>query len=126
MVVTDRDNVREFLEEFKEIVVSGIGLDVIKRKDNMAALVELGITSNIRKEIILNLSVDNYSSGAEPDTDRPGEVWIFGGKINDKEIYIKLKVDKYGGEKFAKCISFHPARYTLNFPFRPKEGGVEE
>ncbi len=118
MVVTDRDNVRKFLGEFKEIVVSGIGLDVVNRKDNMTALVELGITSNIRKEIILNLSVDNYSSGPEPNTDQPGEVWIFGGKINDKEIYIKLKVDKYGGEKFAKCISFHHAQQPLKYPFR--------
>ena len=71
----------------------------------------------------MNLTVDDYCEGPEPDKDRPGEVWLFGKRISGKEVYIKLKIAQVGKEPIAKCLSFHPAKHPLCFPFGPGEGG---
>jgi hypothetical protein len=112
------EEVSRFLKELKEIITQGRGLDVVPRTPNNQALIELGITETIRKEIILGLSVQNYSSGPLPDRDRPGEVWIFGTHIEQTEIYIKLKITSIGSVQVAKCISFHKAEGSLFYPLR--------
>ena len=107
-----------FLKEFKEIVTRERGLDVIDRRENLNALLSLGLTKSNCKHEILNLTVNDYCDGPKPDQDRPGEIWEFGNIIDGKEIYIKLKIAKIGTERIAKCISFHEARYPLTFPFK--------
>ena len=110
--------VRQFLKEFKQIVTSGRGLDVVSRKPNIEALIELGTTGKIRRRLILGLSVKDYCSGPEPDHDRPGEVWIFGTDLDGVDVYVKLKIAQVGSKKIAKCISFHKARFALHYPLR--------
>ena len=117
-----RGRIREFLMEFKEIVVHR-GLDVIPRRENIDALAELGLTRKNRVDEILALSVDDYCSGPEPDNDRPGDLWIFGKQVGSVSIYIKLKIAQIGEEKIAKCLSFHAAKFPLCFPCREKERG---
>jgi hypothetical protein len=112
-----------FLMEFKKIVTAGRGLDIIPRHANVACLAELGLTRKNQREEILALTVSDYCEGPEPDKDRPGEIWVFGKRIGGKEVYIKLKIARVGKEKMAKCISFHPAKHPLCFPFARKERG---
>jgi hypothetical protein len=118
-----REKVAKFLKEFKKIATAGRGLDLIPRAENIACLAELRITKKNQKEEIMNLTVDDYCEGPEPDKDRPGEVWLFGKRISGKEVYIKLKIAQVGKETIAKCLSFHPAKHPLCFPFKPGEGG---
>lgn len=118
----NRDIVREFLIEFKGIV-SSHGLHIVQRPVNKDALTELGLTKENVKDEILSLSVADYCTGPEIDRDMPGDIWVFGKTIDGKEVYIKLKIVNKGGKKIATCISFHPARYPLSFPFRPQERG---
>jgi hypothetical protein len=118
-----RGKVAKFLKEFKKIATTGRGLDLIPRAENIACLAELRITKKNQKEEIMNLTVDDYCEGPEPDKDRPGEVWLFGKRISGKEVYIKLKIAQVGKETIAKCLSFHPAKHPLCFPFKPGEGG---
>ena len=59
-----------------------------------------------------------YCKGPEADRDRPGELWFFGKVIQDKGIYIKLKIADADGIKIAKCISFHIAEYPMSFPYK--------
>jgi len=118
-----REKVAKFLKEFKKIATTGRGLDLIPRAENIACLAELRITKKNQKEEIMNLTVDDYCEGPEPDKDRPGEVWLFGKRISGKEVYIKLKIAQVGKETIAKCLSFHPAKHPLCFPFKPGEGG---
>jgi len=115
--------IAEFLKEFKKIATSGRGLDIIPRRENIAALAELGLTKKNQKDEIMGLTVSDYCQGPERDKDRPGEIWVFGKQISGKEVYIKLKIAQAGKEKIAKCISFHPSIFPLCFPFRPKERG---
>ncbi|MBE0411391.1 MAG: toxin [Anaerolineales bacterium] len=116
-----RKDVEKFLQDFKETVITGTGLIVRKNPKNFQALAELGITVKQREEILLNLSVDDYSSGPLEDRDYPGDVWIFGTKIDRLETYIKLKLETRRGVDFARCYSFHPAEFKMNYPFRQSE-----
>lgn len=123
-----KEKVGEFLKEFKKIVTTGRGLDIIPRRDNIDALAKLGMTKKNRKDEILALSVADYCEGPIPDRDKPGEIWVFGKCMGGKEVYIKLKIAHSGNEKIAKCLSFHAAQHPLCFPFKEKqeEGGSEE
>jgi len=109
-----------FLKEFKEIVTTGRGLDIVDRRENIKSLLELGLTKKHCVEEILSLSVENYYGGPKQDTDRPGTIWKFGKKIDGDKIYIKLKIAAVGTEKIAKCISFHKAKSPLSFPLEKK------
>ena len=114
--------VRSFLIEFKKIV-SSHRVYIIQRRVNKEALTELGLTRENVKDEILSLSVADYCSGPEADKDRPGDIWVFGINIDEKEVYLKLKIVEKDEIKIATCISIHPALYPLSFPFRPKGRG---
>ena len=107
-----------FLKEFKSIVTRGRGLLVIPRKTNRDTLIELSINKRIRIIEILSLSKENYCNGPKPDKDMPGDIWEFGKVINGVEVYIKLKIADAACERIAKCISFHKAKFPLDFPLR--------
>jgi hypothetical protein len=109
------------LLEFKKIMVTGRGLDIVNRRETIEGLARLGLTKKNLIDEIMALSVENYCQGPEPDRDRPGEIWVFGKQIGAEEIYIKLKVAHVGKEKIAKCISFHTADFPLCYPYRGEE-----
>lgn len=106
--------VASFLKEFKEIAIIK-GVFVIPRQINNIALEELGLTKVNREAIILSLTPKNFCSGPEADRDQPGELWFFGKTIDNREVYIKLKIAIVGSCKIAKCLSFHKADYKLNY-----------
>lgn len=113
-----KDEIRNFLKEFKEIASKGRGIDVIPRRENIENLAQLGLTKKNRNEEIMTLSLTNYCKGPEPDKDKPGEIWIFGKQVGNKEIYIKLKIAQVGEEKIAKCLSFHTPKFPLCYPYK--------
>ena len=115
-----RDRIRNFLKEFKEIASKGRGIDVIPRRENIDNLAELCLTRKNRNDEIMTLSVADYCKGPEPDKDKPGEIWVFGKQIDNKEVYIKLKIAQVGEEKVAKCLSFHTAGFSLCYPYKEK------
>ncbi len=115
---TDKRSVASFLEEFKSLVVRSGKVYVPDRRENERALTKLAINAEIRKQVVLELSVEDYSSGPEPDKDRPGHIWVFGKRVGDTEVYIKLKIADLGDGEIAKCISFHEAMTRISYPFR--------
>ena len=115
-----RGRIRNFLKEFKEIASKGRGIDVIPRRQNIDNLAELCLTRKNRNDEIMTLSVADYCKGPEPDKDKPGEIWVFGKQIDNKEVYIKLKIAQVREEKVAKCLSFHIAGYSLCYPYKEK------
>lgn len=96
-----RKEVGHFLQDFKETIITGTGLIVRKNPKNLQSLAEFGITVRQRKEILLDLSKDDYSSGPLEDRDYPGDVWIFGTRVDQTEVYIKLKLETRSGVDFA-------------------------
>ena len=111
-----KEAIRRFLREFKHIITSGRGIDIVDRVKNREALAKLGLTKKNCREEILSLSVEDYCDGPKPDKDRPGEVWEFGRLMEGKDVYIKLKIARVGRVKLAKCISFHEAEWVSAFP----------
>ena len=113
--------IRDFLLQFKKIVTTGRGFDIVNRRENIEALAKLGLTRKNLRDEIMTLSVENYCEGPEPDRDRPGDIWVFGKQVGTEEIYVKLKIAQVGKEKITKCISFHTANFPLSHPFRVEE-----
>ncbi len=116
----EKEVVRRFLREFKQIATTGRGVDIVARRKNMQSLAQLGLTKRNCIAIILGFSVEDYCDGPKPDKDRPGAIWEFGQVIEEKEVYIKLKIAQVGEVKLAKCLSFHIAEHQLCFPYREK------
>ncbi len=116
-----REQIHRFLIKFKKAVTQDSGVMLVPRHDTRATLSHLGITKRNLEEILLTLPVDNYSRGPEADRDKVGDIWVFGKQICGYEIYIKLKVAEVSGTKIAKCISFHIAKYPMEYPCKTSE-----
>ncbi|MHB8789968.1 MAG: toxin [Desulfobulbaceae bacterium] len=116
-----RERILTFLVEFKKVVTRGSGVMLVPRHDTMATLSHLGITKRNLEELLLTLSVADYSCGPETDRGAGGDLWVFGRQIRGYEVYIKLKVADVSGTKTAKCISFHIAKYPMAYPCKTSE-----
>jgi hypothetical protein len=120
--MASRAEVVDFLNLFKGCVM--LGALLVKSRDvNTQALVDLGITSDERKETLLGLEPENYVSGPMLDDtdgmDKTKEVWIFGKQVQGKEVYIKLRVvedSRNHGASRAMVWSFHPAEHKMKYP----------
>lgn len=88
-------------------------------------MVTLGYTEKQVVKEIETLSLINFAEGPLKDKDLPGTVWIFGKWINEREIYIKLKISQFDdpGNKVATltCLSFHFSEKPLAYPYTQKE-----
>lgn len=112
------DEVAAFLKEFKHVAFDEGEFFIVNRVENNRDMVALGFTRRNCADEIADLSAADYCEGPEPDLDRGGEVWIFGKRIEGREVYIKLKVAETDWGKIAKVISFHFARHPLDYPLR--------
>lgn len=114
--------VRTFLLTFKKTVTAGSGVHIVPRENTKATLTELGLTKANLEEILLSLSIRDYCKGPEAERDRvgrsAGEIWFFGKRIQEREVYIKLKLFQVDEQMQAKCISFHFAESSLHYPHR--------
>ena len=52
----------------------------------------------------------------DKDDTSPPALFVFGKKINEKLVYIKLKI-KGEMEKRILCVSFHYAKDNMGFPY---------
>ncbi|MCK9226099.1 MAG: type II toxin-antitoxin system MqsR family toxin [Candidatus Muirbacterium halophilum] len=109
-VIIDR-----YLDEVASLIESNKCF-LIEMEKNKKTILKLGFTKHNVFDEIKKLSYLNYISGPERDEDfnLKGLVWKFGKKINELEIYIKIKVVSKG----LTCISFHEAEYKINYLFK--------
>lgn len=110
-----RNFVRQYLIEFKALIYEN-GFQVTNRQINKQQLIELGLTAKDREEIVLTLSVLDYSSGPIKDEYKPGDYWVFGKHIDDVEVYIKIKIAGNRDTEHAVCFLFHKSEYPLSYP----------
>lgn len=112
-----KEEVASFLKEAKSLISDGKIL-LVRRSVNLQDIADIGLTFDGCTKELLSLTIEDYSSGPEPDRDYPGEIWIFGKLILGYEVYIKLKIDRAEQFKQATCISFHIAEYPLKYPYK--------
>jgi hypothetical protein len=128
-ILADRNQVRDFLESIKETISNPIadrGWVLVPRHENNECLSQLGFRYPEIQEALLGLSVQDYCEGPCQDRDQPGDLWIFGKVLENKSVYIKIKLASRGPLKFVRIISFHFAEYTLDYPFKEKQTDEEE
>ncbi len=115
-----REKVESFLNNINETIDRAFYLE--SRKENRDWILELGFTHEDVKQTIKGLNVSNYSQGPDKDSDFPGEHYVFGIRINNRETFIKLKyfiredLCNVGG--IVNCISFHPSVYQMKYPYK--------
>ena len=62
------------------------------------------------------LAVSDYSETLiDKDDDKPPLLFVFGKDINNRQVYIKLKIK--GENNRILCLSFHYAKHKMKFPY---------
>ena len=71
-------------------------------------------------EVLKTLTVEDYSE-TKIDTDdiHPPILYVFGKKIDEKLVYIKLKI-RERNRRCIVCVSFHFAMRPIAFPYNKK------
>lgn len=119
-----REEAVGFLNLFKGCIMLD-RLAVRSREKNRQGLIDLGLTPDQRREILLGLTPEDYCAGPKPDdTDDTREVWEFGRDVEGTEVYIKLRVvqdPRKKGVHHALVWSFHPAEHPMKYRLRGGE-----
>ena len=121
--------IQTFLQQCKQIIASK---DIIpstfvsiRSKKNKNTMLELGFTDKQLIEVLEELTLKDYAEGPCNDRDYHGTIWIFGKCIENREIYIKLKVSEMDnqGNKITTliCLSFHFSEKPLMYPYKEEE-----
>ena len=120
----DKQTVVNLLQQVKETITKPPGSYkswvLIPRPENIDCMTELGFKFQDVRDVILGLSVEQYSEGPLFDKDIAGELWVFGKFLESKEVYIKLKLATSGSLKKVRVISFHFANAFMHYPFKNK------
>lgn len=113
------NDVEVFLTDFKaKMCLFPEEIAIINsRPENAQTLAILEITVAQQLHIIRNLQGKDYSSGPLDDDNKHRDLiwWVFGVKIKNKEVYIKLSLNKLN--MIPICISFHISTKKLQYPF---------
>ena len=111
--------VEKFLAEWSATVRRS-GATFIPRENNIQTMLMLGLGKLELEGVLSSLRPDNYSRGPEPDdgAGREGEIWVFGTELQNREVYIKIKLVEADGEKSPICLSFHFAEFVMTYPLR--------
>lgn len=68
-------------------------------------------------DILSDLKVEEYSETVfDKDNNDPLWLQVFGKRIKNKLVYIKLKIRKTGNKQIV-CVSFHYAKNNMSFPY---------
>ncbi len=112
-----KELVSNFLKDFKvKFDIWGV-LYRDDRGKNTQTLADLEITPSYRDQVIKELKVEDFSEGPLEEKLYGGsEMWVFGKRIKNQEVYIKISFGALGSSVI--CISFHVAEHRMNFPFK--------
>lgn len=113
--MSTKAEVEQFLKYFKA-KLSVFGVVFTNRDKNLETLVTLELTTANRSQLLEELKVDDYYKGPTQDYNNGPELWEFGKKIKQKEVYIKITIGQ--SNRPVICISFHIAERTIKYPFK--------
>jgi hypothetical protein len=112
-----KEDVQQFLNDFKQKARTFGGIYYYPRKINTDTLLALGITSEMRKDFIMNLSATDYYKGPTKDEDpQIPDFYEFGLTIKGQEVYIKLSLGIFS--KTPHCMSFHISKHPIKYPLK--------
>ena len=127
-ILSDKKVVKKFLEELKAIINdvsfdSDDDLIIIKSsKDEVQystryTLLDLDYDTVDVVDRLKELTVSDYSETLiDKDDDKPPLLFVFGKDINNRQVYIKLKIKGENNRRIL-CLSFHYAKHKMKFPY---------
>ena len=129
-VQSKKKEVEDFLGQLKEILEKtdfDIDTDITlirtrkKRSEEQYStpytLLDLDYDITDVVERLKELTVDEYSETlVDKDDLNPPFLFVFGKNIDDKQIYVKLKI-KERQSSYILCVSFHYAKEKMSFPY---------
>lgn len=127
-ITSDKKRVKEFLNELHMILRkkdfdAEKHLTIIKsKKEEMQystkfTLVDLEYDASDVASQLQKLTIKEYSETLfDTDDKDPPLLFVFGKRLNNKQVYIKLKI-KGTKEKRILCVSFHYAKYEMKLPY---------
>ena len=81
-------------------------------------MMELEFDTSDVLQVLDTLTIEDYSESLfDKDNDNPPILYVFGKVIQEKEVYIKLKIRKAESGMIV-CVSFHYARHKMTYPYR--------
>lgn len=121
MELSTEQEIKAFLSRVKEVMHKINGFHLIERKKNLDSLDKHGLSIDIAELYIENLTVEDYLKGPEQDDQEQYDHcwWFFAKKIGTPFFYIKIRIEDRGREQVV-CLSFHEAKYNLDFPYEKK------
>lgn len=115
--MSTKQEVENFLKEFKGKMKIWDVLFRSDRDSNIQALADLDIRPIDRKKVLENLNTIDYSEGPlKEKLHSGGDMWIFGKEIKNQEVYIKITMGTIN--QHVICISLHVAKHKMNYPFK--------
>ncbi|MGN0672502.1 MAG: hypothetical protein ACI4KE_07700 [Anaerovoracaceae bacterium] len=127
-ILSDKKDVKKFLDELKAIINdvsfdSNDDLIIIKSsKDEVQystryTLFDLDYDTVDVVDRLKELTVSDYSETLiDKDNDKPPLLFVFGKDINNRQVYIKLKIKGENNRRIL-CLSFHYAKHKMKFPY---------
>jgi hypothetical protein len=112
-----RNEVQSFLNDFKtKLDIWGVVFRDHRSK-NAQSILDLEITTELRKQILRELQVEDFCEGPIDDSLYGiASMWVFGKVAKKKEIYIKISMGRPGSQVI--CISFHVAERKMKYAFK--------
>lgn len=112
--MTEENQINNFLEKLRiKLNIYGFRFSR-ERNENRETMKELSLSRVSMKEILCELTIDNYSEGPVTDEEEGDTYYVFGIEIDNKEIYIKLNSGKENDQVI--CYSFHFAKFKMKYP----------
>ena len=121
-VISFLDELHKILDDERFNVERDLFLNIKDKPDDEEhstrfTSLDLNYDSNDVVDRIRELTVEEYSETlVDRDDINPPRLFVFGKMINNKLIYIKLKV-KGEPRQRVLCISFHYAKDPMEFPY---------
>lgn len=123
---SEKTAVKEFLEELNNILTwENFSIDrnllIVKSQKKKVqystpfTLLDLGYDAHDIVERLKELRIEEYSETLVDRNDsKPPLLFVFGKEINNRQVYIKLKVK---AKRRILCLSFHYAEYRMEHPY---------
>lgn len=113
---TTKEEVKIFLQEFKQKVIQfGVYIER-QRAKNLQTMLDLELTAINVREHLKKLTYEDFYKGPSKDDFGGEDLWEFGKEIKNKEVYIKITLGDINRETI--CVSFHYPEREIKYPFK--------
>lgn len=113
--ITKKEEVEAFLIGFRD-KMNVFDVIFLNREKNLQALLDLEMVPIKRREILEQLSAEDFYKGPTRDQENGPDLWEFGVIVKKREVYVKVHMGH--DSRPVICVSFHIAERAIKYPFK--------